>query len=265
MSNPERGDATAPSTLSGHKRLFIAPARSGDSRRCVVRLTSAPPPAKRPLWTTGVRDAALARSPLRRPVVLAARSLARVRNACSIDLAGHLARRRDEVIPQSHATATLASYASADRSFLEFCEVLGLDFDSFGLPLADGGYAVWEEDEILGLWLIYGCENPRRQGLAHVTAETMFKFLSGLRHSVQLRHKRRPGRPVVEAHDLRLVQRGLSKLYPSGQETPREPILRAHLVAVRGELDLAHSQLDRVREQAMRVLSTHVPNPCISR
>ena len=154
MSNPERGDATAPSTLSGHKRLFIAPARSGDSRRCVVRLTSAPPPAKRPLWTTGVRDAALARSPLRRPVVLAARSLARVRNACSIDLAGHLARRRDEVIPQSHATATLASYASADRSFLEFCEVLGLDFDSFGLPLADGGYAVWEEDEILGLWLI---------------------------------------------------------------------------------------------------------------
>jgi hypothetical protein len=133
------------------------------------------------------------------------------------------------------------------RYFIEFCSISAIDAEAFGLRAIDGGLNLAEEESLLCLFATYVVYYPRVDTSRSVnTAAYAEGCLSAVRSWVYEGHQRYPGPATADAHTLRHVIKGLHKIAPSGVYTPRLPILREHLLAIRDLLDLVGSQRDRV-------------------
>jgi hypothetical protein len=161
-----------------------------------------------------------------------------------------LATLREPAEASGLAAGTHAGYDSAERYFGAFCAELGLNQDVFGLPESAGGFTPVQEDNIFELFAVYGVHFPRDAGkIARGelnTGETIAGYITGVKSNVELRTGRRPGLPDKENRRLRLLLQGLRKEAPRGTTPRPQPILQAHLRAVRALLDLEHNPRHRV-------------------
>lgn len=148
---------------------------------------------------------------------------------------------------EARSARTRKTYTSEVRYFVEFCEVVGLDPEKFGMPEEAGGMGPREEELILAHFACYVVHYPRRGGSTHInTASYAEGCISAVRAWVSEAYGRRPGPDPAACFTLRQVLRGLHKLSPDGKRAPRLPVLREHLLAIRALLDLEGSQRDRV-------------------
>ena len=158
---------------------------------------------------------------------------------------------RVEALELALQTTTKAACLSAMRYFIEFCEVVGEDWTTFGACGPDGRATptlISAENCILADFACYVVENPRI-GQATNTGKTAALMVSEVRTFYELhpRHNepaRRPGSDVTWGKDSKLgseltrVLDGLRKKYPTRKKRV-QPILRQHLLAIKRTLDLS--------------------------
>ena len=153
---------------------------------------------------------------------------------------------RDSMEEKGLAASTRAHYLSADRYFVAFCLEMEIDYYRFGMAECDGGFSAVQENRILELFAVYVVNYPRVAGKELNTGETAATNVTGLKHCVEERTGRRPGRPPGENRSLCLTLQGLRKEAPRGERPRPEPILQKHLRAVRALLDLKGNARHRV-------------------
>jgi len=122
--------------------------------------------------------------------------------------------------------------------------LLGLDFSSFGLPVAQGGFTLEEEEMLLALFAVHVWRSPRRRGREHNGARHCQACVAAVRDWVTAEHLREVA-PLSGSPFLRKILRGLRRRAPGGHRALRPPILRPHLAAIRDLLDLAGNQRHR--------------------
>lgn len=193
-----------------------------------------------------MRSVLFAAPPRNTPVVLSRVGKKRVAER-SDAIAAALGMLVQTASTEARSERTRRTYTSEVRYFVEFCEVVGLNPEEFGMPEESGGMGPREEELVLALFSCYVVHYPRRGGSAHInTASYAEGCLSAVRAWVSEAYGRRPGPDPAECYTLRQVLRGLHKLSPDGKLAPRLPVLREHLLAIRKLLDLEGSQRDRV-------------------
>jgi hypothetical protein len=143
---------------------------------CLARLLSSRP---------GPRLPRLSRSAHER-VALASRS----RSSFATDLYS-LVRG---VVADSLAASTRRLYSSHVAFFHEFMTILGLDTSSFGLPVAQGGFTLKEEETLLSMFAVHCWRAPRRGGHAHQPKRHCWErvFLTGFAWSTSARSRPSP-------------------------------------------------------------------------
>lgn len=171
----------------------------------------------------------------------------RIANSEVMSVARDLSSKRADMKATSLQPGTLATYASADAYFLEFCTVLEICFVTFGALESKGGLPPEEEDEVFELFVIYVVHYPRVANKTLNTADYATNTLSGVRHCCRARHNgRRPGTRADDQYGINSVLRALRKVAPSGVRPPRLPIFQIHLHAIRRILDLRGNGRHRV-------------------
>lgn len=99
----------------------------------------------------------------------------------------------------------------------------------------------------MSLFATFVVYHPRVETTRSVnTAAYAEGCLSAVRNWVYEGHQRYPGPVAAQAQTLKQVLKGLHKIAPSGVHSPRLPILREHLLAIRTLLNLRGSQRDRM-------------------
>jgi len=68
--------------------------------------------------------------------------------------------------------------------------LLGLDFSSFGLPVAQGGFTPEEEEVLLALFSVHVWRSPRRRGRKHNGARHCQACVAAVRDWVAIEHHR---------------------------------------------------------------------------
>jgi hypothetical protein len=150
------------------------------------------------------------------------------------------------VADDSLASSTRRVYSSHVAFFHEFMTILGLDISSFGLPVAQGGFTLDEEETILSLFAVHVWRSPRRRGRGreHNGGRHCQACVAAVRDWTSVEHHREVA-PLASSPFLRKTLRGLRRRAPGGHRAPRPPILRQHLAAIRDLLDLAGNQRHR--------------------
>ena len=139
------------------------------------------------------------------------------------------------------------------RCWFEFCEVSGRDPTEFGVVPYDEAprpSLLKEEDEALADFSVYVTENPRKAGKVSNTGQTAASYVSHVRtyYEFRLDPPRRVGGCGASGvkdglgHALRRCLKGLRKRHPSNpQASKKASVLRKHMIAVRGMLDMRDS------------------------
>jgi hypothetical protein len=197
-------------------------------------------------WSQPAHGALLLAGGGKRPAPTLCSRVSKQRVTDGARIVSHLATLFPTILAGGHTVRTQENYTSGVRYFREFCDVVGLDFHSFG---DETKLTETEEEIILAHFSIYVVPYPRQSKKAlsgeKNTAASADKAVSAVRDHIRANWDRTPGGPPDQCWTLKLVSKSLHKLAPSGVRAPRLPILQSHLRAVKRHLDLAKSAYHR--------------------